>query len=129
MSQAHPPEPPDNFDARLRQARAEADPGARRGPGDAGIPAAGVAMALRIGTELVAALIVGVGIGWVLDRWLETTPWLMVVFFFLGSAAGILNVYRTASGIGYAAGYAPPAAGSTDGPAVTEQNDEGRTPD
>ena len=129
MSHAHPPEPPDDFDARLRQARAEAAPGAHRPPGDAGIPASGVAVALRIGTEMVAALIVGVGIGWVLDRWLGTSPWLMVVFFFLGSAAGILNVYRTASGIGIATGYSPPAAGPANGPAVAEKNDAGRKPD
>ena len=127
MSQGHPSEPPEDFDARLRQARAEAEPGARRTPGDAGIPASGVAMALRIGTELVAALVVGVGIGWLLDHWLGTTPWLMVVFFFLGSAAGILNVYRTASGIGYAAGYASPAQGSDEGPAA-EKDEQGRGP-
>jgi len=62
-------------------------------------------LALRIGSELVAALAVGVLIGYFLDVWLETTPWLMVVFFFLGSAAGILNVYRASEGIGMTPGY------------------------
>lgn len=65
----------------------------------------GVGMAFRIGTELVAGLAIGVGIGWGLDYWLETGPWFLVVFFFLGSGAGILNVYRAASGIGLAPGY------------------------
>ena len=36
------------------------------------------------------------GLGIVLDRWLGTTPWLLIVFFVLGCAAGFLNVYRTA---------------------------------
>jgi ATP synthase protein I len=49
-----------------------------------------------VGTDLVAGIAVGVVIGWVLDRWLGTTPWLLLVFFVLGSAAGITNVMRTA---------------------------------
>src|SRR3546814_297147 len=52
--------------------------------------------AIRIGVDLVAGIAVGVFIGWLLDRWLGTTPWLMLVFFLLGSAAGITNVMRTA---------------------------------
>lgn len=65
----------------------------------------GVGFALRVGVELVSALIVGAGIGWLLDRWLGTGPWLMVVFLFLGMGAGIANVYRAASGLGSAVGY------------------------
>ena len=60
----------------------------------------GVAQAFRVGAELVSGLIVGVGIGWALDQWLGTTPWLLLVFFFLGAGAGILNVYRGAGLIG-----------------------------
>ncbi len=52
--------------------------------------------ALRLATELVAGVVVGGFIGWALDRWLETTPVLMVVFLLLGAAAGIMNVIRTA---------------------------------
>jgi ATP synthase protein I len=48
----------------------------------------------RVGVELLSALVVGVGIGWGLDRWLHTTPFLMVVGVFLGGAAGIANVWR-----------------------------------
>jgi len=48
----------------------------------------------RAGVEIVAALVVGVALGWSLDRWLGTFPWLFLVFFVLGSAAGIMNVYR-----------------------------------
>ncbi len=65
----------------------------------------GINIALRIGVELVAALIVGVAIGIGLDRWLGTTPWLMVVFIVLGAAAGILNVVRVMTGMGGAVGY------------------------
>jgi ATP synthase protein I len=52
--------------------------------------------ALRLATELVAGVAIGGGIGWALDRLLGTAPLLMVVFLFLGGAAGIMNVVRTA---------------------------------
>lgn len=51
---------------------------------------------MRIGVELAAAIGVGTAIGIVLDRWLGTTPWLLIVFFLIGCAAGFLNVYRAA---------------------------------
>jgi ATP synthase protein I len=44
--------------------------------------------------EVVSALVVGVVIGLMLDRWLGTKPWLFLLFFVAGAAAGILNVYR-----------------------------------
>ena len=53
--------------------------------------------AFKLGTELVAAVIVGTIIGFILDNWFGTKPWLMIVFFFLGTAAGILNVIRSAN--------------------------------
>ena len=52
--------------------------------------------AFRIGIELVVALMVGTGIGWLLDRWWGTEPFLLLLFFFLGAAAGLLNVFRAA---------------------------------
>ena len=67
----------------------------------------GLGTALRIGIDLVAALAVGVGIGLLLDYWLGTKPWFLILFFLLGSAAGFLNVYRLASGYGMTAGYKP----------------------
>lgn len=96
----------DEFDARLRKARAEADETAGRTPRPKG-GTSGLGLALRIGVELVGALIVGGGIGLLLDRWLDTTPWLMLVFFLLGAAAGFMNVYRTAMGLGQSVGYRP----------------------
>lgn len=59
----------------------------------------GAGIALRIATEFVVAVIVGGAIGWYLDDWLGTKPWLMVVFFFLGVGAGFLNVFRAAATI------------------------------
>ena len=53
--------------------------------------------AFKLGTELVAAVAVGTIIGFILDSWFDTKPWLIIVFFFLGTAAGILNVIRTAN--------------------------------
>ena len=53
--------------------------------------------AFKLGTELVAAVAVGTIIGFILDSWFDTKPWLMIIFFFLGAAAGMLNVVRTAN--------------------------------
>ena len=52
--------------------------------------------AFKLGTELVAAVVVGTIIGFILDSWFDTKPWLIIIFFFLGAAAGILNVIRAA---------------------------------
>ena len=48
-----------------------------------------------VGLSFVLAIVIGAWFGRTLDTWLGTSPWLFMVFFFLGLAAGILNVYRT----------------------------------
>ena len=53
--------------------------------------------AFKLGTELVAAVAVGTIIGFILDTLFDTKPWLIIIFFFLGAAAGMLNVFRTAN--------------------------------
>ena len=53
--------------------------------------------AFKLGTELVAAVAVGTIIGFILDNWFDTKPWLIIIFFFLGAAAGMLNVIRAAN--------------------------------
>ena len=58
--------------------------------------ASAMARGFRLSTELVAGVLVGAGIGWLIDRWLGTTPLGMIVFLLLGFAAGVLNVMRTA---------------------------------
>ena len=53
--------------------------------------------AFKLGTELVAAVVVGTIIGFILDNWFDTKPWLIITFFFLGAVAGLSNVIRTAN--------------------------------
>ena len=103
MTDKGPPDSLEDLDERIRDA--ESRRSGRRGQDDALERGRGLSLAFRIGTELVAALIVGVGIGIGLDYWLDTKPWFLIVFFLLGAAAGMLNVFRTMSGYGYAAGY------------------------
>jgi ATP synthase protein I len=79
------------------------------------------ALAWRIGIELFVAIAVGTGLGWAIDRWLGTRPWAMIVLFFLGSAAGMLNVWRAVTGQGMAVGYRRPQEGA---PAKSEWSDE-----
>ena len=58
--------------------------------------ASGYAKGFRLSSELVAGVVVGAGIGWLIDRWLGVSPWGLVVFLLLGFAAGVLNVMRSA---------------------------------
>ena len=53
--------------------------------------------AFKLGTEMVAAVVVGTIIGFILDNWFGTKPWLIIIFFFLGAIAGMLNVIKTAN--------------------------------
>ena len=52
--------------------------------------------AFKLGTELVAAVVVGTIIGFILDNWFGTKPWLILIFFFVGVIAGIMNVVKSA---------------------------------
>ncbi len=82
-----------DLDARLGALRGKR-PGAGDEPPNARVAAIGAAM--RMGLELVLGTVVGGFIGWQLDRWLGTGPFLLLIFFVLGVVAGILNVVRTA---------------------------------
>jgi ATP synthase protein I len=86
-----------NFEARLQAARQRQglEPTAAdmaKGAGGAAPTALGVGM--RVGVELVSAMVVALAIGWALDRWLHTTPLFIVLFVLLGGGAGIANVWR-----------------------------------
>ncbi|HEU0159638.1 MAG TPA: AtpZ/AtpI family protein [Hyphomicrobiaceae bacterium] len=61
---------------------------------DAEMRGRGMAYGMRMAAEMVGAVVVGGGIGWGLDWWLGTKPWLFLLFFLLGFAAGVLNVVR-----------------------------------
>jgi ATP synthase protein I len=94
-----------DFDRRLKAAR-----GTVRSPFDSGERGAKpkygmLGLAFRMGIELVSALAVGTAMGWGLDKWLGTGPWMLIIGIVLGGAAGVLNVYRFASGFGGAVGY------------------------
>ena len=55
-----------------------------------------IGQACKLSSELVAAVLVGTIIGFILDNWFDTKPWLIIIFFFVGVVAGILNVIRSA---------------------------------
>jgi len=84
----------DEIGAGVDQAKARGvQPAQRRETGESG---AAMGQAFRIVSELVVGVAVGGGLGWLLDGWLKTGPWLMVLFVILGFAAGLMNVIRTA---------------------------------
>lgn len=58
--------------------------------------AAGFGQALKLSSEFIAGIAVGVGLGWAIDRWAGTSPWGLIVFLLLGFGAGVLNVLRSA---------------------------------
>jgi ATP synthase protein I len=84
LGQHHPDRPSENDP---RQG-ANADPSA-------------LARGLRLSAEFVAGILVGAAMGWLIDRWLGTSPWGMMVLLLFGFAAGVLNMMR-------AAGVVPP---------------------
>lgn len=81
----------------------------------AGLPAEAAALIGRIATEMVAGLAVGGFIGWMLDRFLGTTPLFMIVLFFFGAAAGMMNIWRMAQGHGLKVGYFDQKTDKSDG--------------
>ena len=55
-----------------------------------------IGTAFKLSTELVAAVAVGTIIGFILDKTFGTKPWLIIIFFFIGVIAGIINVIKSA---------------------------------
>ena len=82
----------DDFKTRLKIAKSNL----KKTDSDSSKEASFLGNAFKLGTELVAAVAVGTIIGFILDSWFGTKPWLIIIFFFLGSAAGMLNVIKTA---------------------------------
>ena len=62
-------------------------------------PSSNIGQAFKMSTELVSAVAVGTIIGFILDTWFDTKPWLIITFFFVGVVAGITNVIRSAKKI------------------------------
>ena len=96
MTDEDSPPPKNDLDARLRALRERMAGDRGGGSPRRGAAQAASGFALRVGVELVAGLVIGGGIGWFLDRWFGTSPFMMILFFFLGAAAGIVGVFRTA---------------------------------
>ena len=102
MSEGEPPtegEPAkrlNDLDDRLRRLRERAPEEEQKDVPRGSAPQTAYGFAFRIGVELVVALAVGGGIGWLLDHWLGTLPLFLLVFFVLGAVAGLLNVFRAA---------------------------------
>jgi ATP synthase protein I len=84
----------DGFDDRLRQARTQQGLDPKPDQGKGALPTGPWGIGFRAGVEVVSALVVGAALGFGLDRWLGTFPWLFLVFFVVGGAAGVLNIYR-----------------------------------
>lgn len=103
MNEREKHDPLRDLGERLDKARAAGKVPLGRPP-DSGTSNA-LAFGWRVGIELLGAIVIAVFIGWAIDRWLGTRPWGMVVLFFLGVAAGMLNVYRAVSGLGRAVGF------------------------
>ena len=103
MNEGKNPQSEEDFHTRLRRARGN---GGNDGRGGVSIDSqTGKGMAFRIGTEMVVAVALGGGIGFLIDTWLDTKPWFLIVFLLLGNAAGLWNVFRVVSDKGYAAGF------------------------
>ncbi|MDQ7246963.1 AtpZ/AtpI family protein [Dongia sedimenti] len=82
----------DSLDAKLKAARER-----NRGPGEASGPsqgASGLAYGSRLSVEIIASLLAGLFIGWVIDHFAGTGPLFMLVFMFLGIGLGVFNVMR-----------------------------------
>ena len=114
MSESTPPDPLARPGQEIDKARAGR---VRRQPqvADRSTLQRGLSLGFRIGIELVVAVVVATGIGWAIDRWLGTRPWGMIVLFFMGVAAGMLNVYRAVTGVSGPVGFRPPAGGGDPG--------------
>jgi ATP synthase protein I len=95
-----------DLEERLERARRTREQQSPRpsGDGDIGGSRSALALAFRIGLELVTAVVIGVALGWAFDSWLGTRPWGMILFFFLGVGAGMTNVYRAVTGLNRAIG-------------------------
>jgi ATP synthase protein I len=123
MSESEPPDRLARLDERLKRARARNGGEPKEDSGNAALQQ-GMAAGLRIGVELVVAIVVATGLGWAIDRWLGTSPWLTIGMFFLGVAAGMLNVYRAVAGVKTAVGLRTPGAPDTGGRRADDKWDD-----
>ena len=101
-------------DIERRLDQLQADRKQKDRPSQSLLPEGAAAIMGRVAAEMVAGVVVGAFIGWMLDRWLETSPLFLLAMFFLGAIAGMLNVWRVFTGRGLAAGYFDERRGALD---------------
>ena len=104
--------------ARIRRAQAS-EKVEQASQGNAAKDMTGLSRGLRLGSEFIAAVLVGAGIGYLLDLWLKTGPWLFLVMLLVGFAAGVMNVVRATAEMNRAS---PPPPGSDLGPGTDEDD-------
>ncbi len=85
----------ESFQKRLNQTKASIEQRDRQ----ASSKSSAYSFGFRLASDLVVGVLVGFGIGWVLDRWLGTSPWFLLIFTPLGVVAGIFNVIRAAKSV------------------------------
>jgi ATP synthase protein I len=90
-----PPSPEDDFAARLAAARGRRNDGGDKTSDVAARNTGQLGLGFRIAVDLFAGVVVGVGMGLALDRWLGTSPWLLLLFLSFGFAAGMTNMLRS----------------------------------
>ena len=114
---SRPPSVTADLEARIARAQA-------RSPAQAAVEQrrqsdmSGLSRGFRLASEFAAAIIVGAGLGYLIDMVLPTRPWAMIVLLLLGFAAGVLNVVRATKEMN--AATAVPA----DTPALRDDEDE-----
>ncbi len=84
---------PDDLKTRLKIAKSKFK---NKNPSEKDNKKSSFGKAFQLSTELVSAVLVATIIGFILDNWFDTKPWLIIIFFFIGVAAGIMNVIRSA---------------------------------
>ena len=103
MTDRKTPPSREDVEARLAVVRAQQD---REREKSESRRATGIAQGVgfRIAAELVASVLVGAGLGYSLDRWLETKPLFLVVMILLGFGAALMNIFRIMKGLDQAVG-------------------------
>ena len=108
--------------SRIASAKRERASEDNRASAEASPEMSGMARGMRIGTEFIAAILVGTGFGYLIDLGLGTSPWGLLIMFMVGFAAGILNVTRVVAQMNKAS--PPPPPGSDMGPDVEDKDED-----
>ena len=123
MTDELPPRRIDDLDARIKRLQGELSDG--NAAHNKRAVMSGYGFAFTLAADMVGGLVGGGLLGWGLDSWLDTAPWGLIGFFFLGACAGMWNVYRTVHGQEAAMGFRNPTGTSQTGQRQPEQSSFG----